>query len=327
MTFDVLIDTDLGGDPDDIQSLFRLLHYSDILKIKGIVSTPNTDIEQHPWNTRPQHELIAEWVQRIDLDHLRAQGYPDLMREDDVLPLIKRGSIKGMHDLENGTNEGSQWIIQTALQCPPERPLWVLVWGSLTTLAQALHDAPAIAPHIRIYYIGSSNTLHDPKARDYVYNFMQTQYPELWWIENGVLPRGSHETFRGVYLGGVQHGEWGNKAFIDKNIRGHGTTHHGLFPEKSGDAFPVATWPQGSLKEGDTPTFLYLLSPAIAGIGDVDDPTAESWGGTFRKAEPARFPNYYVDLDLPPEACQATINRFRLDFMSHWKDRWHRYGA
>ena len=37
-TFRVLVSTDLGGDPDDTQSLIHLLHYSDILKIEGILS-------------------------------------------------------------------------------------------------------------------------------------------------------------------------------------------------------------------------------------------------------------------------------------------------
>jgi hypothetical protein len=32
-------------------------------------------------------------------------------------------------------------------------------------------------------------------------------------------------------------------------------------------------------KEGDTLSFLYLLSPVIGGVGNVDDPTDESWGG------------------------------------------------
>ena len=29
-------------------------------------------------------------------------------------------------------------------QCQSDRPLWVLVWGGLEDLAQALHDAPEI---------------------------------------------------------------------------------------------------------------------------------------------------------------------------------------
>ncbi|MFD2200402.1 nucleoside hydrolase-like domain-containing protein [Shivajiella indica] len=321
----VLIDTDLGGDPDDIQSLFRLLHYSDILEIKGIVSTPCSQLESHPWDTIPQDKLIKEWIQRIDMDHLRNKGFTELMGEYELLQLVKKGSQQPQAPSKLGKTEGSEYLSELAKQYRMENPLWILVWGSMTTLAQALHDHPSIGSNIRIYSIGSTNTEHDSLSRNFVYDFMEKEYPELWWIENAILPKGKHETFRGVYQGGEQSGEWGNIAFVENNIRGKGTTRKGMFDEKSGDAFPVATWPKGTLKEGDSPSILYLISPLIGGVGDIHDPTQESWGGQFRKAYPEKFPNYYVDLDASPEECQATINKWRLDFMADWKKRWERY--
>lgn len=322
---DILIDTDLGGDPDDIQSLFRALHYSDYLNIRGIISTPNLGNPNHPWDTIPQTDVIKQWVQRVDLDFLRQMGYTDLMSEAEVLMGIRKGAQRygapgpGLH------TEGSDYIIRTANQYSPENPLWVLVWGAFTTVAQALHDAPSIAPNIRIYYIGSTNTQTDSLSRNYIHQFMCTQYPNLWWIENGVLPKWSRETFRGIYQGGYQGGEWGNKSFVQHNVHNHGSTHNGLFEKKCGDAFPLATSPEGTLKEGDSPSLLYLLSPVLAGIGHIDDPTRESWGGRFKKADPERFPNYYIDIDATPEECQATINKWRVQFMSHWKMRWDWY--
>jgi hypothetical protein len=325
LKIDVIVDTDLGGDPDDIQSLYRLLHYSDLLDIRGIVSTPCTQLENHPWDTLPQDGVIKNWIMRIDLDHLRANGYRELMPEQEALDRVYRGSPAPGLPAPGRSSAGSGHIVRTAAAHSPGNPLWILVWGSLTTVAQALHDDPAIAPNIRLYYIGSSNTLHDSLSRNYVYEFMEERFSALWWIENGVLPRGRHETFRGVYQGGEQGGEWGNRTFVEMNIRGKGSTRGGYFAEKCGDAFPLANWPAGILKEGDSPSILYLLSPRLAGVGDVDDPTAESWGGRFRPADPARFPNYYIDLDASPDECQATISRWRVDFLAHWKERWKRY--
>lgn len=324
-TTDVLIDTDLGGDPDDIQSLYRLIHYSDILKVKGIISTPCNQIQNHPWDTIPQVDLIRYWIRRIDPDHLRRAGYPEIMAEEDLLKVVKAGSPEPGLPSAGKSTEGSAYISSLASDYSPDRPLWVLVWGSLTSLAQALHDDPGIAPNIRIYYIGSSNTLHDSLSRNYLYIFMETVFPELWWIENGILPKGRHETFRGVYQGGDQEGEWGNKEFVNRHIRGHGSTRQGYFREKCGDVFPLATSPKGSLKEGDSPSLLFLISPVLVGIGNIDDPTVESWGGRFRQPDPVRFPNYYTDLNLSPEECQATINKWRKAFLSDWRDRWDRY--
>ena len=309
MTYRVFVSTDLGGDPDDTQSLVHMLHFSDVLKREGLVSTAVPD-------STPRADSIREWVRRTDLDTLRSRGHTDLMGEAEVLATIRQGATEARAPGPDGSTDASRLLIERA-HADSDEVLWVLVWGSLTDVAQALHDDPTIAPKIRINYIGSSNTVNDPASRDYVYDFMVRQYPQLWWIEDGILPKLAHDTFRGYYLGGDQSGELGNQAFIEQVIRGHGTDHNGDFDQVLGDAFPVADWPNGVLKEGDTPTFLYLLSP----VGDVDDPTSESWGGQFRRADP-RFPNYYVDLDLPAEDCQATINRWRVDYLSAWKARW-----
>jgi hypothetical protein len=317
MTYRVLVSTDLGGDPDDIQSLYRLIHYSDVLKVDGITSCTG------PGST-PSAGLIQHWIRRVDVEHLRSNGYPELMSEQALLDSVVQGATTaGRPAIGQGT-DGSRKIIERAL-AESDEILWVPVWGSITDVAQALHDAPEIASRIRINYIGSSNTMSDPDARDYVFEFMTEQHPELWWIENGVLPKLSRDTFRGVYQTGEQGGEWGNIAFIEQNIRGLGSNHDGMFDEVCGDAFPVAGWPQGSLKEGDSPTLLHLISPVFGGVGNVDDPTVESWGGQYYKLDPERFPNYYTDLDADSQTCQETISKWRLDYLGHWKDRWKRY--
>ena len=320
-TYRVLVSTDLGGDPDDIQSLYRLLHYSDILRIEGLVSSPGP-------GAKNSEELIRHWVTRVDLDHLRGKGHEELMAEEEVLSVIRQGHTEPVAPGEGKSSPGSEWIVRRANAPDPEgkgRPLWVLVWGSMTDVAQALHDDPGIAEKVRIYYVGSSNTKADPVSRDYVYEGMKGKWPRLWWIENGVMPHMSKDTFRGVYLGGDQSGEWSNQTFVERNILGHGSTHDGLFEEKCGDVFPKAHMAKGWLKEGDSPSMLYLLSPVLGKVGNVDDPTGESWGGRFRRAEAGRFPNYYCDLDADAETCRGTISKWRVAFLADWKKRWGWY--
>ena len=309
----VFVSTDLGGDPDDIQSLYRLLHYSDHMAIEGIISSPGPGAENSA-------EKIRNWIREIRVDDLRAKGHPDLISQADALRLVRQGLTEPGAPADGRTTEGSRLLVERALASDPanlDRPLWVQVWGSLTDVAQALHDAPEIAPRIRIYSIGSSNTMADEAARDWLHEFMETRAPDLWWIENGVLPRRSSDTFRGVYQGGEQSCEWGNREFVRQNIRGHGP---------AGEAFPLATSPADTLKEGDSPAMLYLLSPRLGGVGDLADPTQPSWGGRFARPQPERFPNYYRDLAPgEPEKCQATISRWRVEFLGHWKSRWDWY--
>lgn len=321
-TYRVFVSTDLGGDPDDMQSMIHMMHYTDILKIEGIISTAGPGSE-------PKVDLIREWVMRADLDHLRKQGHTELMSEEEVVSRLAQGAVDPQEPKDGADTDGSRLLIERAHAADPlgqNRPLWVLVWGSMTDVAQALHDDPTIAAKIRIYSIGSSNTVADPKSREYVFNGMKDKWKDLWWIENGILPRYETDTFRGYYQGGDQSGEWGNKEFILQNIRGHGTTHNGMFEKKLGDAFPTAGGKNQLLKEGDSPSFTYLLSPIVGGVGNVDDPTAESWGGSFRKPHPDLYPNYYCDLDAPAKECQATINRWRKDYLGDWKQRWGWYG-
>ena len=210
-TYRVYVSTDLGGDPDDIQSLYRLIHYSDVLKVEGIGSCTG------PGST-PRADVIREWIQRVDGDHLRSQGYSELMTESALLSGVTQGAtVPGRPSGERST-DASRQIIERA-RSGTDDLLWVLVWGSITDVAQALFEAPDIADRIRIHFIGSSNTENDPESGDWVYSFMTDTHPVLWWIENGLLPKRSRDTFRGVYQGvyqgGEQGGEWGNVAFID----------------------------------------------------------------------------------------------------------------
>ncbi len=310
-TYRVLVSTDLGGDPDDIQSLYRLVHYSDILRVEGIVSSPGP-------GARHSAENIRCWIRFIEVERMRANGHPELMSEAALLGCVRQGALTPGPPAAHRRTEGSEWIIKRARAGDPEgrgRPLWVLVWGSATDLAQALFDDPGIARLIRVYTIGSANTRADPASRQYIFEGLSNRWPELFWIENGAPMSPPADTFRGVYLGGDQSGEWSYTEFVTRNIRPAG---------RPGGLFPLAGPGFTGLKEGDSPSMLYLLSPLLGGPGNVDDPTQESWGGRFRRYDGSKYPNYYVDLENPSIA-QTTISRWRVAFLSDWKRRWSWY--
>jgi hypothetical protein len=76
------------------------------------------------------------------------------------------------------STEGSDWIVRSARRDDP-RPLWLLVWGGIDDLAQALHDAPDILPKLRVYFIGGPNKMWSVNAYDYI----EQHHPALWMIE------------------------------------------------------------------------------------------------------------------------------------------------
>lgn len=127
----------------------------------------------------------------------------------------------------------------------------------------------------------------------------------------------------------MQTGEWNNEEFVRVNIRGWGTTHGGEYTELSGDAFPLASYgdqKNSILKESDSPAMLFLLSPVIGKVGEIDNPTLDSWGGRFRHYDRSKFPNYYVDLDNSTWQAWETVYKWRVAFLADWKQRWTRYG-
>lgn len=247
--FRVIVSTDIGGtDPDDFQSMVHLLVYADLFDIEGLISSPYGP-------GRKKH--ILEVIDHYEDDYANLRTYSDKYPTPDALrALTKQGETEvapysGIRD----STEGSQWIVSCARRDDP-RPLYVLVWGGIEDLAQALHDAPDILPKLRVYYIGGPNKKWGPDA----YQYIAANHPQLWIIE-------ANSTYRGWFTGGEQTGQWGNKEFVKTHIAGHGAL---------GDFFNSKL---GTIKMGDTPSVGWLLQ------GTPQDPSLPSWGGSFVRAE------------------------------------------
>ncbi|MCL5278445.1 MAG: DUF1593 domain-containing protein [Planctomycetes bacterium] len=245
----VIVATDIGGtDPDDFQSLVHLLVYADRFDLEGLISSPYGP-------GRKEHILKVIDLYERDYVHLRTycSKYPT---PDALRAIAKQGAFEGAGLQGFGAaTEGSDWIIRCARRGDP-RPLWVLVWGGIDELAQALHEAPDILPKLRVYFIGGPNKKWSVDA----YQYIVTHHPRLWIIE-------ANATYRGWFVGGNQDGEWGNKAFVAAHVAGHGAL---------GDFFAAQLG--GSLKMGDSPSLGYLLH------GTPEDPSQPSWGGRFVRA-------------------------------------------
>src|SRR5262245_60327965 len=134
----ILVSTDIGGtDPDDNQSMTHLLMYSDKFVIEGLVSSPSYG--------KGSKEEILRMIDLYEKDlpqlkqHQKGFAAPDYLRS--VTKQGRRGNAPYVS--YTTATEGSNWIIQSAKKIS-QQPLWILVWGGLEDLAQALHDAPEI---------------------------------------------------------------------------------------------------------------------------------------------------------------------------------------
>jgi hypothetical protein len=264
----VIVLTDIEADPDDTQSLVRLLLYSNEIDIKGIVATTSCWLQNeiHPESIR---KVISSYGRIHANLPKHADGYPD---EPTLLSLVKDGLPKyGMTGVGKGMDsEGSEWIIRE-LEKDDDRPLWISTWGGVNTLAQALYkidktknkrNANRLISKLRVYTISD---------QDDSGIWIRNNFPDLFYI---VSPGDNYgdATWTGIntVVQGIENNEISN-SWLAKNIQqGHGPL---------GAEYPDVAWGM----EGDTPAFLSLVPN---GLNAPDHPEWGGWGGRYELYEP-----------------------------------------
>jgi hypothetical protein len=258
--------TDIGNEPDDSESMVRLLLYANEIDIEGLVATTS---RHHPRD--PRLELITR---RLDA---YAQVLPNLRRHDpgypDVAQLRARtlaGSpVYGMSGVGKGKDTAASRLIIAAVDRPDPRPVWVAAWGGAADLAQALWTvrntrSPAAVKRfvakLRVYTISDQDDA-GPWARAY--------FPDLFWVT-------SVHAFTNYQLAtwtGISTPQPGSdtavvsKDWLSVNVRAKGPL---------GALYPLPAY----LMEGDTPSFLGLIPN---GLGVPERPDWGGWGGRYGK--------------------------------------------
>src|SRR5690606_35796371 len=264
----VIILTDIEADPDDTQSLVRLLLYSNEIDIKGIVATTSCWLQSsiHPESIR---KVINKYGQVYDNLSQHAEGYPT---EETLLSLVKKGIPKyGMTGVGEGMDtEGSDWIIKE-LEENDDRPLWISTWGGVNTPAQALYkidktkskkEAEKLIAKLRVYTISD---------QDDSGIWIRTTCPDMFYIVSPGDEYGS-ATWTGInsYIKGID-----NSSISNSWLAEHIQQRHGPL----GAEYPDVAWGV----EGDTPAFLHLIPN---GLNVPEHPEWGGWGGRYELYKP-----------------------------------------
>jgi hypothetical protein len=267
----VVVLTDIEADPDDSQSLVRLLLYANELELEGLIATTSTH-----QRTRVAPESVLKIVDAYGA--VRANlathdpGYPTV---EALQALVKQGlPVYGMEGVGEGKDsEGSEWIIRV-LEEPDERPVWVTVWGGPNTLAQALwkiqntrvaEEAERLYEKLRIYTISD---------QDDSGIWIRRTFPSLFYI---VSPGNyGRSTWTGIHQPHpATDNELFSNAWLAENIQqGHGPL---------GAQYPDVAWGM----EGDTPSFLGLIPN---GVNAPEHPGWGGWGGRYEFYVPEPTP-------------------------------------
>jgi len=270
----VIVLTDIEADVDDTQSVVRLLLYSNVIDIKGLIATTSTHMRNQIHPESIEKVIRAYGKVKINLAKHEA-GYPDA---ETLLRLVKRGLPEyGMKGIGEGKDsQGSEWIVKI-LDENDDRPLWISVWGGANTLAQALFkiqktrteaDAHKLVAKLRVYAISD---------QDDTGIWIRNNFPDLFFV---VTPGGyGGSTWSAIteYAPGFNSEVISTKWLANNIQQGHGPL---------GAVYPDVAYGM----EGDTPSWLSLIPN---GLNVSEHPNWGGWGGRYELYKPA-----LADLDV-----------------------------
>ena len=285
------------SDPDDVQSMVRFLLYSNEFDVEGLVASAATLAN------------IANKQNILDMIDLYEQVYDNLKKHDSRYPTpdyLRSVTFQGRDGTWGNTvsnnigpgkdSEASEAIIAAVDKFDP-RPVWVCIWGDCSNLAQAIWKVQNTRTSVELQTFLSKLRIYQIGHQDDTIDWMLDNFPELFIIY-------SKTTFYGI-IGGND--SLTDLNWLNKNIRqGHGPL---------GAVYPPTCCnnpDKNGMREGDTPSYLYLVS-ATLGMNDPEDPTQESWGGQYVRQGNT---NHWID---GPGG--STISRWKADYQADFAKR------
>ncbi len=311
----LVVTTDIGQDPDDMQSLIRLLFYANDFEILGLIANADANYEHEAAKARV--DLIFQAIDAYERD------FPNLRRADPSFPAADglRNVVK-LGTEGNGTaipfekytgigknTPGSDHIIRVVDSLKSPEWIAVSVWGGACDLAQALWDVKQnrsekemaeFCKKMRVYMIGKQDSSNQ---------WILDNFPDLWVILAEHPTDKWKSVYRGMFLGGDM--DLTGSAWFDKNVV-HSGNLGSMYPRK---AYTGAN-PHKLMKEGDSPAMLYFVRN---GLNDFERPEYGGWGGRFRKDSPNRFTD--TEVLLSDTLALHTISRWRGDFQADFARR------
>ncbi|MFG6416156.1 nucleoside hydrolase-like domain-containing protein [Roseateles sp. DC23W] len=265
----VFVLTDIENEPDDTQSLVRLLLYANDLDLRGLVATTSVHMKQgtHAESIR---RVIARYDQVLPRLRRHDAGYPDAAQ---LLARVADGQPGyGIGATGAGRDSAGAAVLLRELERDDPRPMWVSVWGGANTLAQALFTLRQTRTPQAVERAVSRLRVYTISDQDDAGAWLRREFPGLFYI---VSPGGyGNATWGGMnqVVDGIDNSPVSN-AWIARHIQqGHGPL---------GAAYPDVAYGM----EGDTPSFLGLIPN---GLNVPERPDWGGWGGRYERYTPRR---------------------------------------
>jgi len=286
---------DHTSDPDDVQSMVRFLLYANEFDVEGLVASSATFAN------------IARKQNILDILKLYDQVDENLRKHDARYPTanyLRSVTFQGLSDTygksvnnnigEGKDSEASEAIIKI-IDRPDSRPLWFCVWGDCSNIAQAIWKVNQMRSAEEVRTFLSKIRIYQIAHQDSTIDWLMDNFPDLFIIY-------SKTTYMGIFGGSDD--QLGNQEWLNMNIR----QNHGPL----GAIYPHEAMGVDGLKEGDSPSFMYLVSAAY-GFNDSEDPSRESWGGQFVRLGST---NHWID-----GLGESTISKWKSKYQTDFANR------
>ncbi len=272
----IIITTDIGGDPDDAQSMIRFLCYSNMFDVEGLIATclHKKHIERYgkpPVNPNLIKERVEAYGQVLDNLKKHANGFPS---SEYLLSIIKSGYPSREKVGAGYDTEASEWIIKCIDKEDP-RTLNFAIWGGAVDLAQAIHKVKYTRSQEQFDKFISKIRIYCINKQDIGVDSILSNAPDILMYLAYDKSSTGKKVYLGMYQGGDDMQELTSSDWVVPNVQ----TNHGLL----GALYPLKTNTFNGincLKEGDTPSFLFFVSHVI-GLSNCAHPNWGSWGGRF----------------------------------------------
>ena len=264
----LIILTDMENEPDDSQTMVKLLMYSNELDIEGLIAVTSRWLPKLVFPESIIDRVAAYGVVRKNLVK-HAPGWPT---EADLLSKVAGGQRGyGMAAVGDGkATEGSELIIRAADKDDP-RPIWISINAGANTLAQALWDVRRTRSLEQVAQFVRKIRVYDDSGQDDAGAWIAHEFSELFYIRSRSQVFG---LFGPTEIAGPQ--PWAPLSQYDwteLNVR----TRHGVL----GALYPQRVFKDGRfmfMDGGGTTTWLGLVNK---GLFEPDQISWGGWGGRF----------------------------------------------
>ena len=276
----LIILTDMENEPDDSQTMVKLLMYSNEIDIEGLVAVTSRWLPNDNFPESIEDRVHAYGVVRPNLIK-HAPGWPTEAYLQSRIAGGQKGY--GMDAVGDGKSSAGSELIIHAATSEDDRPVWVAINAGANTLAQALWDARRTMDEKTLARFVSKIMVYDDSGQDNAGAWMCHEFPDLFYI------RSRAQVF-GLFGPDLESGPqpWNpddQYVWAEKNVR----VRHGVL----GALYPQRLWmtpPWNSNRKpnpaphyafmdgGGTTTWLGLVNK---GLFEPEEISWGGWGGRF----------------------------------------------